>query len=311
MPLALDPTAPRHRLIPIHSRAGDGDMAIVEFGPPDRAPDLVLLHANGFNAMTYRHLLAPLGAEGLRVIAVDQRGHGLSRLATPAEGHDWRRYADDLVALIEALGDMPRVLAGHSMGGTAILLAAPQLAAATGRAPSMVLFDPVLKPASADAAGAAGLAADSPLVRGALRRNAFFESREAALQSYSGRGAFKTWPDAVIADYLTDGLKPRDDSAEGGMTLTCAPTWEAANFISSYRFSPNEALAQPIADIRILRAEHESTCRWDEGAATSPWPPHVRVESVPGTTHFLPMEKPELARAALRDAIAEANTAAR
>lgn len=278
-------------------------MAIVEFGPLDRAPDLLMLHANGFNAMTYRQLLAPLGAEGLRVIAADQRGHGLSRLATPVEGHDWQRYADDLAALTVALGAVPRVLAGHSMGGTAILLAAPRLAAATGRAPSMVLFDPVLKPAAADADDAALSAAESPLVRGALRRNAFFESREAALASYSGRGAFKTWPDAVIADYLSDGLKPR---AEGGMELTCAPAWEAANFVSSYLVSPTEALTSPIADIRILRAEHESTCRWDEGATRSPWPPHVRIESVPGTTHFLPMEKPDLARDALREAIAAA-----
>ena len=301
MPIDFDPTAPRHRLIPIRSRAGDGDMAIVEFGPHDRSPDLLLLHANGFNAMTYRHLLAPLGADGWRVIAADQRGHGLSQLATPTEGHDWRRYADDLVALTEALGGVPRVLAGHSMGGTATLLAAPQLAAATGRTPSMVLFDPVLKPALADAAGAAVSAADSPLVRGALRRNAFFESREAALDSYSGRGAFKTWPDAVIADYLRDGLKP---NPEGGMTLTCTPAWEAANFISSYLFSPTQALTQPVADIRILRAAHESTCRWDEGATSSPWPAHVRIDTVPDTTHFLPMEVPELARAALREAIA-------
>lgn len=308
MSTELDLAAPRSRLISIRSRTDGGthmsDMAVVEFGPPDRAPDLVFLHANGFNGMTYRQLLAPLGAEGFRVIAVDQRGHGNSQLATPAEGHDWTRYADDLVALTEALAAQPRVLAGHSMGGTAILLAAPQFAAATGRAPSMVLFDPVLKPSLANAPGAALSPADSPLVRGALRRNALFESREAALGSYSGRGAFKTWPDAVIADYLCDGLKPL---AEGGMTLSCAPSWEAANFVSSYLFSPTEALTRPLADIHILRAAHESTCRWDEGATTSPWPSYVRIESVPGTTHFLPMEQPEIARAALREAIAAAH----
>lgn len=297
----FNPAAPRHRLIPLRSQAGDGEMAVVEFGPAGGSPDLVMLHANGFNALTYRQLLAPLGAEGFRVMAVDQRGHGRSRLTADPESHDWRRYADDLVALTEALGAAPRVLAGHSMGGTAILLAAPRLAAACGRAPSMVLFDPVLKPALPQAPGAAMSPADSPLVRGALRRNAFFDSREAALQSYSGRGAFKTWPEAVIADYLADGLMPRP---EGGMTLCCSPAWEAANFISSYLFSPTDALTQPLADIRILRAAHESTCRWDEGAVVPPWPAHVKVESVPGTTHFLPMEVPELARAALREAIA-------
>ncbi len=297
----LPPTAtdsPRRRLIPLQSRAGHGEVATIAFGPADRPVDIVFLHANGFNAMTYRQLLAPLGREGLHVMAVDQRGHGLSRLDTQAADHSWLRYADDIVALVEALGAAPRVLAGHSMGGTATLLAAPRLAGLS-RAPSMVLFDPVLKPSLPEATPLS--IADSPLVRGALRRNALFASREAALENYRGRGAFKTWPDAVIADYLTDGLVPL---ASGGMTLSCAPAWEAANFSSSYLHSPSQALTQALADIHILRAEHASTCRWDEGATTSPWAPHVQVTTVPGTTHFLPMELPDVAREALRDAVA-------
>lgn len=277
-------------------------MATIAFGPAERPLDIVFLHANGFDAMTYRQLLAPLAREGLHVMAVDQRGHGLSRLAAEPAGHSWLRYADDLVALVEALGAAPRVLSGHSMGGTAILLAAPRLAR-DGRAPSMVLFDPVLKPAAPEATPLSP--AESPLVRGALRRNALFDSREAALESYRGRGAFKTWPEAVIADYLVDGLVARPD---GGMTLSCAPAWEAANFSSSYLHSPHEALTRPLADIRILRAERDSTCRWDEGAADSPWAAHVRVETVPATTHFLPMEQPEVARAALRTAVATSAT---
>ncbi|AMM25373.1 alpha/beta fold hydrolase [Variovorax sp. PAMC 28711] len=289
--------APRRRLVHLESRAGHGDMATVAFGPADRPLDIVFLHANGFNAMTYRQLLAPLARDGLHVMAIDQRGHGLSRLATDPQHHSWLRYADDLVALVHALGNAPRVLSGHSMGGTAILLAAPRLAR-DGRAPSIVLFDPVLKPATPEAIPFS--AAESPLVRGALRRNALFDSREAALESYRGRGAFKTWPEAVIADYLVDGLVARPD---GGMTLSCAPAWEAANFVSSYLHNPVDALTRPLADMRILRAAHDSTCRWDEGAAASPWPPHLRVDTVPETTHFLPMEQPEVAREALRAAV--------
>lgn len=291
--------APRRRSIPIDSRAGPGEIATVSFGPPERAVDILFLHANGFNAMTYRQLLAPLAAEGFHTMAIDQRGHGLSRLSTGIEGHSWMQYADDLIALIDALGVMPRVLAGHSMGSTAVLLAAPRLALG-GSPPAMVLFDPVLKPQSPKADAPVFSPETSPLVRGALRRNALFDSRDAALESYRGRGAFKTWPEAVIVDYLADGLVPRP---EGGMTLSCAPAWEAANFSTSYLSSPDDTLMHPRAPLHILRAEHESTCRWDEGVDVSPWPPGVRVETVPGTTHFLPMERPELARAALRRAL--------
>ncbi|HYG26868.1 MAG TPA: alpha/beta hydrolase, partial [Caulobacteraceae bacterium] len=71
---------PRRRFIAIESRAGAGEMSALDFGPADRPFDIVFLHANGFNALTYRSLLGPLSA-GLRILAVDQRGHGESRLA--------------------------------------------------------------------------------------------------------------------------------------------------------------------------------------------------------------------------------------
>lgn len=270
-------------------------MAGIEFGPPERPLDVLFLHANGFNAMTYRQIFEPLGA-GLRILAIDQRGHGCSELAADPEGHSWQRYADDLLALLEALGETPRVMAGHSMGGSAILLALPRMPAET--APGIVLFDPVLR-LPEDAPDDATMA-ESPLVRGAKRRNALFASRAAALASYRGRGAFKTWPDAMIEDYLVDGLRT---AADGQLTLSCAPAWEAANFITSYQQSPLPALSQPRAAIRILRAGHESTCAIGPDSEAWRGQSRVRVETAPGTTHFLPMERPELVRGALREAV--------
>ena len=35
-------------------------MSLLDFGDPKRPVDLVFIHANGFNALTYRTLLAPL-----------------------------------------------------------------------------------------------------------------------------------------------------------------------------------------------------------------------------------------------------------
>ncbi len=67
-----------------------GEIAALEFGPQDRPIDVVFVHANGFNAQTYRVLLSPLGA-GLRILAIDQRGHGDTTLPANPEGHrSWR-----------------------------------------------------------------------------------------------------------------------------------------------------------------------------------------------------------------------------
>jgi pimeloyl-ACP methyl ester carboxylesterase len=117
---------PRRRLIAIDSLAGPGEMAALEFGPQDRAIDVIFVHANGFNAQTYNTLLAPLAA-GLRILAIDQRGHGASLLAAKAEGRrSWIDLRDDLIALLEVLDGPPVVLAGHSMGGTVSLLTAAE-----------------------------------------------------------------------------------------------------------------------------------------------------------------------------------------
>ena len=56
---------PRKRVL----SAPGGEIAALEFGPPDRPIDVIFVHANGFNAQTYRVLLSPLAA-GLRVLAI-------------------------------------------------------------------------------------------------------------------------------------------------------------------------------------------------------------------------------------------------
>ncbi|MDA7416804.1 alpha/beta fold hydrolase [Xenophilus arseniciresistens] len=289
----------RRRQFHLGSPAQPGTMAALAFGPESRPVDLVFAHANGFNAMTYRRLLAPLGAAGWHVLAIDQRGHGRSQLAADPDPvpHSWLRYRDDLLALFEQLGGAPRVLAGHSMGGTASLLASASLRERGARVPSLVLFDPVLMPAGADEQGDLDWTAPehSPLVRGALRRNDRFDSPEAALASYRGRGAFKTWPEAVIADYLEDGLLPQPD---GSWRLSCAPAWEAANFIRAHRSGLPAAMAAQAGPLRVLRAEIETTAPWTH------WPAQARVQTVQGSTHFLPMEFAEQARAALQQALA-------
>lgn len=292
LPPPVDLSPARRRVIAVPG----GEMAALEFGPADRPLDVLFLHANGFNAATYRSILSPLG-EGLRVLAVDQRGHGRTTLeAIPFATNVWRGYSNDLLALLEALGETPTVLAGHSMGATACLLASAERGDAARR---LVLFDPVIiTPERAALLGEEGMKT-SPLALGAGKRRATFADREAAFGSYQGRGAFGNWSDETLRDYLADGLVEGED---GLMHLACAPAWEAANFATP---SPDAVggIARIQAPIRIFKAEIGSTAQFEvhEPAVLAAG---AVIEVVPGTSHFLPMERPALVREALLAAAA-------
>lgn len=288
---------PRRRFIPIASRAGAGEMAVLEFGPADRPVDVVFVHANGFNGQTYRALLAPLSA-GLRVMAVDQRGHGSSRLAAdPDHRRDWLDLREDLLALLAVLDQGPVVLAGHSMGATVSLLAAAEAPEAVR---GLVLLDPVVMPRAMALYArlpwtSGALWKRMPIVQGALRRRAVFDSREAAFTAYRGRGAFRTWPEAMLADYVGGGFRDRDD---GKVELACTPAWEASNY-SAQAHDPWRAIARLRCPARILRAERGSTARLGAAARLTRRYPKVRVETVADASHFLPMERPDLVREAI------------
>lgn len=285
----------RRRRIALPGR-GAGEMAGIEMGPQDRPLDVIFLHANGFNARAYRSILLPL-ADRLRILAVDQRGHGLSSLAAEVSDDraDWYAFRDDLLALLEVLDQEPVVLGGHSMGGAASLMAAAE---APHRVKRLALFDPVILPPQAQSSPNAGEIRESPLVQGALRRRAVFDSHQAVEDSYRGRGIFKSWSDEALHDYVGDGFKT---APEGGVTLTCTPAWEASNFISQ-RHDTWNCFTRSQCPIRIVRAETGSTCRVDGHIEALTASGRIRIETIPGTTHFLPMERPDLVSELLTEA---------
>jgi pimeloyl-ACP methyl ester carboxylesterase len=274
---------------------GPGDIAYLDYGPADRAPDLVFVHANGFNARAYRTILAPLAAD-LRILAIDQRGHGATTLTTDRPRTSWLDLKDDLLAFLDAMQIERVALAGHSMGGTASLLAAAE---APARVRALALLDPVIRspgltsPVSREAMEA------SPMIAGARRRRRGFPSRAAAVVGYHGRGAFRTWTDAQLADYVAAGFR---DLPDGTVELACTPEWEVSNYLNQDHDSWG-AFARSVCPIHILRAELDSPGRidghTDELTATG----RIRIDTVPGTTHFLPMERPDLVREAIWEAV--------
>jgi len=277
-------------------RSARGETSGIAFGS-EGPPDLIFLHATGFNALTYRPLLEPLG-ERFRVIALDLRGHGRSRLpADAARLTTLRLYARDLLAMLKVLKPArPPILSGHSLGGLVSVTAA---AARHGVAERLVLVDPVLPPwrfsqkfqpihRSADRI------ALLPIAQGAARRRGRFATKADAVTAYRARPTFAGWAPGFLEGYVEDGFVPAED---GGIRLACTPLWEATSF-AALRHDIPALLGRIRVPVTILRAERESTVRESE-ARLRRLKPDLEMETVPGSSHFLPMEQPEPVRAQL------------
>lgn len=101
---------------------GPTAVAVREHRPAAAAADAVpflLVHGLASNARLWDGVAAALAAAGHPVHAVDQRGHGLS--PAPDGGYDTDTCADDLAALVAALGLDAPVVAGQSWGGNVVL----------------------------------------------------------------------------------------------------------------------------------------------------------------------------------------------
>ncbi|MBV8976790.1 MAG: alpha/beta hydrolase [Alphaproteobacteria bacterium] len=257
-----------------------GAMSVLEW-PNAHAPLLHFAHANGFNAQTYQGLLSPL-QDDFHILAGDARGHGFTALPTPQGlARDWTIFRDDLIALLDRVAPQGAILAGHSMGATASLMAAverPELVQA------LVLAEPVLVPQGAPTG-------ENELSLKAARRRDVFASADEAFEAYLGRGAFKTWPQETLRDYLCGGLEP----FEGGVRLRCRPSWESEDFRSTP--AGVAALARRVRCTVTLIYGAQGTASQGEVALFRQLHPETRVIAEAKASHFLPMEFPALVRA--------------
>ena len=106
-------TTPADRAVPgdgvrLHARDWSGSGQAV-----------VLLHGLASNARIWDGVASRLAGAGLRVVALDQRGHGASE--QPGSGYDFATLGRDLSAALADLGIERPVLAGHSWGANVAL----------------------------------------------------------------------------------------------------------------------------------------------------------------------------------------------
>ena len=110
--------------VPVEVRtvsSSDGTRLHVEIRGRTDAPTIVLSHGVLCALRFWRHQIHQLSTE-FRVVAYDQRGHGRSEVA-PRGQYTLGHLADDLHAVLAATvsPEQPAVIAGHSMGGIAVL----------------------------------------------------------------------------------------------------------------------------------------------------------------------------------------------
>jgi len=116
---------PPDALFPAHS--GDISQRFVELpsgirlrfaesGPPD-GDAVLLLHGWGGTLYMYRHAFDALPRLGMRAMAIDLRGFGLSSRIATRGAYALDEYIGDLTALLDTLGVERIAMVGQSMGG--------------------------------------------------------------------------------------------------------------------------------------------------------------------------------------------------
>jgi non-heme chloroperoxidase len=109
-------------------------------GGPEDGHAVIMLHGFSDSSFSFSRVL-PLMPAHLRVVAVDQRGHGNSD--RPASGYTMDAFASDLLSLMDALLIDRATVVGHSMGSFVARCAAEK---APHRISRLVLIGTALSP---------------------------------------------------------------------------------------------------------------------------------------------------------------------
>jgi pimeloyl-ACP methyl ester carboxylesterase len=258
-------------------------------------PPLHLAHANGFPAASYRSLIGLLTPH-FNVVSLEARP--LWSSDDPATLRSWDPMAADLRAGLRRRGLRGLLGVGHSLGGTLSALAAaaePELFSA------LVLIDPVVftRPRSWfwSATQRLGQASRFSLVRQARERRVDWPDRDALRAAYRDRRTFAGWAPEAFEDYLAAGFV---DAADGGVRLRYPREWEARIFEVCPADVWRELTRIPVP-VLFVRGEASDTFLRTASRRGRRELAAARSVEVPGSSHFLPFERPaEVAREIVR-----------
>lgn len=269
------------------------DSAFIDWG--GGGPSLHLAHANGFPVASYRSLIGLL-TPVFHVVSLEARP--LWSNDDPATLASWHPMAAELRAGLRRRGLRGLLGVGHSLGGTLSALAAaaePELFSA------LVLIDPVIftRPRSWfwSAMQRLGRAGRFPLVRRAQERRVDWPDRDALRAAYRSRPTFTSWTSEAFEDYLDAGFV---DAPGGGVRLRYPREWEARIFEVCPADIWRELARIPVP-VLFVRGEASDTFLGTAARRGVRELAAARSVAIPGSSHFLPFERPgEVAREIVR-----------
>jgi lipase len=278
-----------------HIAVNDYHLTVYEWGEPVlNQPSVIFFHATGFHAHCWDGVIRHL--DRVHCYVLDALGHGASDKPEPP--HGWKNYGRDASEIVQKLNLKGAIGVGHSMGGNALTRAAAVLPEAFS---ALVLVDPVIMPRHY-------YTQEDYNIEGhfVLKRRRHWSAPEEMFNSFKGRGAFKTWQDAILRDYCKYGLVPEGE----GFVLACAPEVEAHIYSSSMLVVNSDiydAVAQIEVPVRVLRCANVRLNNATDLSA-SPTAEDVAAQfkhgvdyPLPDNTHFIPMESPELVAQHIRE----------
>lgn len=238
----------------------------------------------------YWDAIWPRLVERGRVIRWHYRGHGRSDTPEDLEQTSVAAVVDDLFAVLEAAGEGPVVLVGHSFGVQVVLEAwhrrpdavagivavagAPghPLGTVSGRNPAALLF-PVMQTVTAPVAGMV------TAVAGAAMRS--------PIGYWTGRAIGGIGPDAPRAAMRSyfDHVAARD-----------LPTL-LRMFAAMQDHDRSDVLEELTVPVTIVAGEADRMTPQRVAEAMADRVPEARLVLVPGATHVLPVEAPEIVAA--------------
>ena len=273
-------------------------------GPQNTSPVFHWAHATGFNGETYRTLLEPL-SKRFNVYAWDLRGHGrsLENTSIIKDSDIYTTYVKDLSSVISSLyrkHNSKIFLGGHSIGATISISAAAENIKLIE---SLLLVDPVIfnwySKYLMNIARILNLnVPNAYLSQNAKRRRREWPNIENLIKSYEGRGAFKTWKRDFLIDYIRAGT-----TVSGNSTfLSCHPEWESRNFKAFDSVYILKAIRSLKLPVRLLLAQKGSTTKSLSAFRNNKNNLNLVVEN---STHFIPMEFPEIVQKEILDLLIE------
>lgn len=266
---------------------------------PGSGNPVLMLHATGFHSRCWDEIARRLPDASL--YAVDLRFHGGSERSGDV---NWPLMAEDIKQLLQTLDLQNVVGVGHSIGGYLVAYAA---ARQRERFKQLVLIDPVIFPRQAYFERFANVQRADPAQSPVSKRKNRWHGAEEMYQRFHARPPFDRWQAQVLRDYCEYAL--RKVPGESELQLACDPLHEAAIYMNQkgneiiYDLLPRLTLP-----VTLLRAAPDPQDFYNF-AASPTWPgladalPDAREIYLPGMSHFIPMEDPELVAAIIREAV--------